>query len=439
MTRDNLIAVTKDLGAVMREYVAEKVGEFAGRLKSIEERIAAVKDGAPGERGKDGKDGLNATPIEPAAVIAAMLDGEVLSDELDHAVQRHFNAHPVSNGVKGDTGDQGLKGEPGQDADPAALAELKSEVAALRAALEIQKSLPELVAERVMTNESGLRTIVERMVSTCISELKLPAGAVGQKGEDGRSVTVEEVTPLILSEVSKAIAAVELPKDGAPGERGKDGASVDPSTVEALVVTHVEKSVAALPPLILAEVSKAIAEIPQPKDGEPGPVGPAGKDGVGLAGAFIDKTGELVVTLSDGHVNQLGPVVGKDGAPGPAGVDAVGFDDIDVEFDGERTFALKFVRGEQTKTFGAFTMPAVIYRGTFEDGRLYQKDDCVTWAGAMWIAKEATRIKPGDGEGKKFWTMSSKRGAEGPRGQKGEIGQIGPRGEKGDRGRDGAR
>lgn len=60
----------------------------------------------------------------------------------------------------------------------------------------------------------------------------------------------------------------------------------------------------------------------QPEKGEPGRdglPGERGPSGVGVAGALIDKNGSLVVTLSDGRVQELGIVVGRDGRDGVDG------------------------------------------------------------------------------------------------------------------------
>ena len=51
--------------------------------------------------------------------------------------------------------------------------------------------------------------------------------------------------------------------------------------------------------LVNLEVTEAVSQIPAPKDGEPGEKGHPGKDGVGLAGALIDRDGNLVVTEKD--------------------------------------------------------------------------------------------------------------------------------------------
>jgi hypothetical protein len=124
---------------------------------------------------------------------------------------------------------------------------------------------------------------------------------------------------------------------------------------------------------------------------------------------MIDRSGELVVTLSNGEVHKLGPVVGKDGEPGKPGADAVGFDDLDATYDGEKTVTLKFTRGDIVKEF-PIVMPVVIDRGVFKDGGEYKAGDAVTWAGSVWIAQNDTGAKPDSSDD---WRLSVKRGRDG--------------------------
>lgn len=185
---------------------------------------------------------------------------------------------------------------------------------------------------------------------------------------------------------------------GAPGEKGQDG------------VDGADAVGAPGPP------------------GERGPEGEKGRDGrdglPGVPGSQGDKG------LDGTHGKD-----GRDGLDGKDGQDGLGFDDIEVAFDGERTFTLKFVRGERVKTFGTFTVPAVIYRGVFEQGKAYQRGDMVTWGGSTWHAKDATTAKPGElGAESRAWQMAVKegrRGKDGERGPQGEAGPQGPRGEPG--------
>lgn len=63
----------------------------------------------------------------------------------------------------------------------------------------------------------------------------------------------------------------------------------------------------------------------QPEKGDRGDPGESikGETGVGLAGALIDRSGVLVLTLSDGTTRDLGVVVGKDGQDGTDGADGL--------------------------------------------------------------------------------------------------------------------
>lgn len=140
--------------------------------------------------------------------------------------------------------------------------------------------------------------------------------------------------------------------------------------------------------------------------------GAGGKDGVGLAGALIDRDGNLTLTMTDGSVKSLGQVMGRDGVDGKdgaAGAAGLGFDDLDVEHDGGRTFTLRMRRGEQVKEF-AFTVPVVLDRGVFKDGTEYASGDGVTWGGSYWIAQAATTDKPGLSDA---WRLAVKKGRDG--------------------------
>lgn len=148
----------------------------------------------------------------------------------------------------------------------------------------------------------------------------------------------------------------------------------------------------------LDELHKRIDTIPQPRDGRDG------LDGTGLAGAFIDREGELTVSLSDGRFATLGPVHGRDGR------DGVGFDDLDVVHDGERTVTLRFICGEDVKAFTLkFSVP--LYRGVYRDGEAYERGDMATFGGSIWHCNAETSEKPG--EGSTAWTLAAKRGRDG--------------------------
>lgn len=203
---------------------------------------------------------------------------------------------------------------------------------------------------------------------------------------------------------------------------------------------------------------EALEARPAPERGEKGDRGEqgnCGRDGVGVAGAIIDRSGVLVLTLTDGTTRDLGMVVGKDGAdgaqgpqgergePGPQGEpgergevgpagekgmdgrdgadgkdgrdglngrDGFGFDDLSVEQgDDLRSFKLVFAQGDARKEF-PFSLPVVIDRNVFKQSETYQAGDGVTWGGSYWIAQRETSAKPGEDDS---WRLSIKKGRDG--------------------------
>jgi hypothetical protein len=205
--------------------------------------------------------------------------------------------------------------EPGKDADPALVLQLVEETVAKIASAQPGKDAdPAEVAHevaRVFEDNKNLylipieevRALIERkleseypalIASTVASEVaKIPAPAPGRDadpelvavlvekavaarkpakdGEPGKSVTIEELVPMVLAEVERAVA--DLPKP-------KDGKDVDPEEVDRLVSAKLGDALAALPPAepvkdadpasILDIVERAVAALPPAKDGEPG-------------------------------------------------------------------------------------------------------------------------------------------------------------------------
>lgn len=141
-----------------------------------------------------------------------------------------------------------------------------------------------------------------------------------------------------------------------------------------------------------------------------------GEDGVGLAGAVIDRDGELVVTTTNGAAIKLGCIVGRDGA------DGVGFDDMSAESDGEGRVTLKFIRGQQVKEF-PLTFEIPVYRGYWREGRKCEAGHMLTHEGSVWIAKRANCSKPCL-ENKEDWQLAVRKGRDGKDGANGR--DLGP-------------
>lgn len=130
-------------------------------------------------------------------------------------------------------------------------------------------AISNVVMLRLKPEVEGLAKIITQEIPAEIAKAveKLPVP------KDGSSVSVDDVAPIIIAEVAKRFEALPVPKDGTtPTE-----ADIEPI------------------------VARAVAAIPK------------AKDGVGVAGAIIDRDGNLVLTTTDGAQKELGKVVGKDG------------------------------------------------------------------------------------------------------------------------------
>ena len=360
-------------------------GVIAERVSTSVGELPVPKDGKDGIDGKDAvidPSALKQLVFEEVAVQVQELpkpaDGiGIKTAELDsegHLILVLNTAEQIDVGS--------VIGANGKDVDPGFIAELvTAEVAKL--------PVPKNGKDGRGINEIKLHDNGRLNIRLTDGEL-LDLGVI--KGEDGKDVSMAEVEELIKAEVAT------IP-------RPQDGKSV---TVEEVT-------------LVLAElVSKAVAEIPVPKDGV---------DGIGLAGAFIDRAGELVVTLTNGEAKQLGPVVGRDGVnvdmnvvaatikqhvdsiPRPKdGLDGIGFDDMDVLYDEEtKEIVISAAKGENVKHW-KFFLPMVVDKGVFKEGTEYLRGDGATFGGSFWTAQVKTTDKPGTTDA---WRLAVKKGRDG--------------------------
>jgi hypothetical protein len=227
----------------------------------------------------------------------------------------------------------------GRDAEPVDQATIAADVSA-RMATELQALREQVVA---------LRDEIARTNTTMADELAKAVATIPapKDGEPGKSVTLDDVAPVIEAAVSRAVAALPPPKPGADGEPGK---SVDPAEVERMVAECVTAAVAALPrprdgqdadPAVIAEmVAAEVAKLPPAEPGRSITVEdvrpliddvvgkavaaiPPAKDGTGIADMIVNAEGRLAVVLDDGRRIDAGPVV-PEAVPGPAGRSVVG-------------------------------------------------------------------------------------------------------------------
>jgi len=307
----------------------------------------------------------------------------------------------------------------------AEIADVRAENAALKAVNAEQAKRLAALEAREMPSVEGLasvetvRGMIEAALPDVASEMQpliARMDAIVETGEerDARLVAVEQrempsLEGYVTAEEAKSIASETVSAAIAEIPAPQDGKSIEPEEVQAMV----DKAVAALPvpeapepiapdmeaigKMIADGIAKAISELPPAEKGEPG---------VGLAGAMIDRDGNLVVTTSDGRTHNLGLVVGKDGAPG----ETFTLDDFDIEQTDERTLEFKFLRGDTMHTF-ELEFPVPIFRGAWKEGRTYSKGDMVVWGGSLWAATKQTGAKPDSPDS--GWMIAARKGRDG--------------------------
>lgn len=196
------------------------------------------------------------------------------------------------------------------------VAPLLSEIAALKAEVATLKAMP-APKDGKDSDPNAIAGLVAAGftpdIKTLQSELATLKDATASMGAaiaaHGNAIEAAVKASDVDAKITKAVGAIppapELPDVAAMIAEAIEAAMPEPVDVKALVI-------------------EAVAALPPAKDGEPGAkgdvggAGPAGapglhgKDGVSLAGAMIDRTGALILTLSDGTTRELGHVVGKD-------------------------------------------------------------------------------------------------------------------------------
>lgn len=224
--------------------------------------------------------------------------------------------------------------------------------------------------------EIAMPTAADVVALVDVDALAKSAAALVPKAENGTSVTVDDVRPLVDELVSKTVAALPAP------EKGKD------ADMEVLK-SHVGELVKAIQPA---------APLPVPSVEE-------------IAGTFERRFSDL--TLSWERQARDTFEKAADRMPKPKdGRDALTLEDFDIALaDDGRTVTVKMQAGE-TIIEKSVKIAAVIDRETFKHDGAYEKGDGVSYGGSFWIAKcDAPKGVPGSGE--TDWRCAVKKGRDG--------------------------
>lgn len=233
-----------------------------------------------------------------------------------------------------------------------------------------------------------------RLVAEAVAALPRPA--------DGKSITVDDVRPVLDGAIKAmqeemrqaldaAVKAIPAPRDGKDADIDvlrsmvADAVAAQPRPDDGKSVT-----VDDLMPAVRDAVAKAIAEMPKPADG------------VGVAGAMIDREGCLLVTLTNGEVKNLGAVVGRDG---------LSLDSFEMEYLPEtHEVSIKATCAGRTKEI-RFDAGGIRPADYWRDGT--HSKACEAWScdGSLWIAKRDTKTRPGPKS--EDWVLAARKGRDG--------------------------
>lgn len=184
---------------------------------------------------------------------------------------------------------------------------------------------------------------------------------------------------------------IPVPKDGIDG---KPGESVDKEEVRAMVKE-----------IVTDALEIALQKFTPPKDGQDG-----------LDALDIEILPNIVPekTYSRGtyayHKGGLWKTFEQ--TKGMKGWECIieGMSDISIDYDGEKSIAIKIEKSSGEISEKSFNVPVMIYKGIWKQGT-YSKGDTVTIGGSLYHCnKETTDARPATSED---WTLCAKRGQDG--------------------------
>lgn len=237
-------------------------------------------------------------------------------------------------------------------------------------------------------------------------------GADGRDGRDGKDCDMDAVKAM----VADFLKSIPAPANGKDGNDGKDGSSVTIDDVRPLL----DEAIKSIREESREILDLAIKAIPAPKDGRDGRDGVDGKDGapgekgadgIGMAGAMIDRDGALQITTTNGEVKSLGVVVGSNGRDGADGKDGIGLDSFDIEYIAEtHEIAIKASAAGRTKEL-RYPAGGIRPAGYWRDGTKAKAGEAWVHDGSLWIAMKETASKPAtNAEG---WIIAARKGRDG--------------------------
>lgn len=212
-----------------------------------------------------------------------------------------------------------------------------------------------------------------------VGEIAKAAAELIPAPKDGKSVTVDDVRPILAEMVDSAVKAIPVPKDGKDGVDGKDADMAELKLHLAELVKHVN--------------------LPAPPSVDE------------VAAVFERRFSDLTLSWERQARDTFEKAVDRMPLP-KDGRDAIPLEsfDLDLAEDG-RTITVKMQAGE-TMVEKSLRIAAVLDRGTYKTDGSYERGDAVTHGGCLWIAQQ-DNPEGAPGMGGKGWRLAVKKGRDG--------------------------
>lgn len=212
-----------------------------------------------------------------------------------------------------------------------------------------------------------------------VGEIAKAAAELIPAPKDGKSVTADDVRPILAEMVDSAVKAIPVPKDGKDGTDGKDADMAELKLHLAELVKHVN--------------------LPAPPSVDE------------VAAVFERRFSDLTLSWERQARDTFEKAVDRMPLP-KDGRDAIPLEsfDLDLAEDG-RTITVKMQAGE-TVVEKSLRIAAVLDRGTYKTDGTYERGDAVTHGGCLWIAQQ-DNPEGAPGMGGKGWRLAVKKGRDG--------------------------
>src|SRR5690625_656370 len=199
--------------------------------------------------------------------------------------------------------------------------------------------------------------------------------------KDGKSVTADDVRPILAEMVDSAVNAIPVPKDGKDGKDGTDGKDADMAELK----------------LHLAELVKHVNL-------------PTSPSVDGVAAVFERRFSDLTLSWERQARDTFERAVDRMPVP-KDGRDALPLESFDLTLSEDgRTLTVKMQAADGVVE-KSIRVASIIDRGIYKAACDYEKRDAVTHGGSIWIAQQdAPEGEPGMGG--KGWRLAVKKGRD---------------------------